>query len=211
MSTRVQSPCAMPGCPGRNERGGYCSEHAKTQDNRPRRGQSQYGTPHRRMRKMVLARNPVCPCGQPATVYDHVTPQAQGGDNSFENAQGLCERCHNAKTAREDGGLRIGAGTVTIVCGPPGSGKSSYVQQHRKRGDLIVDLDSIKRSISGEAAYDTPDALLGYALAVRDCLISRIAGRRDVNAWIIGTLADRPEREALAQRTRGRKIGRAHV
>jgi 5-methylcytosine-specific restriction protein A len=56
---------------------------------------------HRRWRAAVLANDPLCSCGQGATVADHIKPLSQGGDYSLANGQGLCVRCHNRKTARE--------------------------------------------------------------------------------------------------------------
>ena len=34
--------------------------------------------------------------------YDHVKPDALGGDNSLANCQVLCEACHDKKTITED-------------------------------------------------------------------------------------------------------------
>lgn len=39
---------------------------------------------------------------------DHILPISQGGTHDSENLQLLCERCHNRKTANEDGGLGRG-------------------------------------------------------------------------------------------------------
>ena len=70
-----------------------------------------YNARHRRWRKLVLARDPACVmCLEmghvtPATVADHVNPidpaNPAAGDWSLENGQGLCQTCHNRKTARE--------------------------------------------------------------------------------------------------------------
>jgi 5-methylcytosine-specific restriction protein A len=68
-----------------------------------------YGPRWRRARAGYLARHPLCvQCEaagrlEPATVVDHVIPHH--GDQALfwaeGNWQGLCKRCHDAKTARE--------------------------------------------------------------------------------------------------------------
>jgi 5-methylcytosine-specific restriction enzyme A len=68
-----------------------------------------YGPRWRWARAAYLARHPLCvPCQAagrlaPATVVDHVVPH-RGDPVLFwdeANWQGLCKRCHDAKTARE--------------------------------------------------------------------------------------------------------------
>lgn len=65
----------------------------------------------KRLRRMVLARDPLCVVclgfgrTEPATFVDHKTPLAAGGTNSPENLQGMCQSCHSRKTALHDGGF----------------------------------------------------------------------------------------------------------
>jgi 5-methylcytosine-specific restriction enzyme A len=76
---------------------------------RPSAARRGYGPRWRRARQAYLARHPLCvPCEaagrlEPATVVDHVVPHR--GDTVLfwdeANWQGLCKRCHDAKTARE--------------------------------------------------------------------------------------------------------------
>ena len=115
-------PCARPGCPllaVAGER--YCDRHKKA-DKKQKRAQDKnrgsackrgYGRAWQRYRLRYLAEHPLCvSCesrGQivPATVVDHIKPHK--GDNALfwnpKNHQGLCVRCHNRKTASEDGGF----------------------------------------------------------------------------------------------------------
>ena len=60
----------------------------------------------RNKRAMLLARQPVCPCGQSATEVDHIIPVADGGGDDAENLQGLCKSCHTRKTSAETRRLR---------------------------------------------------------------------------------------------------------
>lgn len=76
-------------------------------DNRPSAGRRGYGRRWRKLRLMVLRRDPICVrCKCRASTHaDHIAPKSRGGDDSFENLQGLCETCHNRKTVVEDGGF----------------------------------------------------------------------------------------------------------
>lgn len=48
---------------------------------------------------------------------DHIIPIAEGGDNTLENFQTLCQRCHKAKTAQQaaDAALRRRNGTQVAL------------------------------------------------------------------------------------------------
>jgi 5-methylcytosine-specific restriction protein A len=50
--------------------------------------------------QMCMANNFV----EQATQVDHIKPKAKGGTDDMNNLQSLCERCHNDKTARDNGG-----------------------------------------------------------------------------------------------------------
>src|SRR5690242_4066281 len=61
------------------------------------------------IRVVALARDPICKiCNRyPSTVVDHIKPHRGNWDlfTDLNNCQGLCEHCHNVKTAKEDGGF----------------------------------------------------------------------------------------------------------
>lgn len=85
---------------------------------------------------------------------------------------------------------------VTVVCGPPGSGKTTYVRDRAERGDLIVDLDAIYAAISGLPTYDKPDELLPFVLTARDAIVARLARQSDVrHAWLITSGANPTQRD----------------
>src|SRR5690625_1882804 len=88
-------PCSWPGCPALvSGRGSRCQAHERERQRRQdaERGTTAergYGALHRRWRRLVLLRDPVCvdPYGVhaergevvPATVADHIVPIREGG------------------------------------------------------------------------------------------------------------------------------------
>ncbi|MGH7243359.1 MAG: HNH endonuclease [Phycisphaerales bacterium] len=57
---------------------------------------------------MVLRRDPICVvCDrEPSSEVDHIRPKAQGGEDTEENLQGICKRCHADKTSHESAEAR---------------------------------------------------------------------------------------------------------
>lgn len=109
MPRKPKHPCHHAGCSALTDRR-YCEAHspahAKAQAWRTTTGSSTsrgYGATWRRLRKMVLARDPVCVAcrRRPSEHVDHIKAKAGGGDDSMENLRGLCERCHMQKTAKD--------------------------------------------------------------------------------------------------------------
>ncbi len=66
-----------------------------------------YGARWRKLRGMILARDPFCQapgCHEWSTEVDHIKSRENGGTDHPDNLQGLCKPCHSRKTAIEDGG-----------------------------------------------------------------------------------------------------------
>ena len=86
-----------------------------------------------------------------------------------------------------------------LVYGPPLSGKSSYVREHMKRGDLIVDFDLLFKGLSMLELYDKPNDLLMNVRAVHNLLLDHVKTRfgKWESAWIIGGYADKYKRGKL--------------
>jgi len=55
------------------------------------------------MRHVVLIEEPVCRiCGRkPSTQVDHIVPLCKGGTDIRSNLQGICDQCHEEKTAKD--------------------------------------------------------------------------------------------------------------
>ena len=110
---RALKPCCEPGCPeliAGGSRCGTCERARKSKwetgsrDVEAKRGYNTHG--HRRFRRLVLKRDPLCVmCGSVATVADHYPMSrrdllAQGlNPNDPERGRGLCATCHNRETA----------------------------------------------------------------------------------------------------------------
>lgn len=216
MPTKSARPCNWPGCPNLVTDTRYCPDHT-TAFNRRRETTRDRGTTTERglgsdwqkMRRMVLNRNPLCAdpygvhaiAGQVviATEVDHITPRAEGGVNAWDNVQPLCVDCHRRKSADESRGRAAGHTAlqrslvpVTIVTGPPGSGKTSYVRDHCAWGDLIVDVDALYSALSGQPWYDKPIELMPYVLAARDAVLDRLGkdSTKVRHGWIVTSEAD---------------------
>lgn len=94
--------CAEPRCPDLTD-GTYCSRHkpkAWASSDRRKRLPKDWEA----RRKRVLRRDPYCKDGRiclglsPSTEVDHIQP---GDDHSLRALQGICGKCHSAKTQAE--------------------------------------------------------------------------------------------------------------
>jgi 5-methylcytosine-specific restriction endonuclease McrA len=75
---------------------------------RPSASQLGYGREWRKLREIVLRRQPICivpGCGHSATDIDHIVPRRRGGQDVLGNLQALCHFHHSQKTAATDGGF----------------------------------------------------------------------------------------------------------
>lgn len=92
---------------------------------------------------------------------------------------------------------------VTVVCGPPGSGKSSYVKERRAKGDLMWDFDEMKTALTGIAGHECGYEVVPFVLAMRSAFYAKAMDRGGLNIsriWIIESRTARslqPEIEAL--------------
>jgi 5-methylcytosine-specific restriction protein A len=73
---------------------------------------------------------------------------------------------------------------VKVVCGPPASGKTTYVNEHKKAGDIVVCLDECKVRVGGRP-WDTEKVTLRRALAHRDRMLRSLSKRTTGRAFVI--------------------------
>lgn len=146
-------------------------------------------------------------CGKPIIkAYDlilhHIESLTEENVNDYqvslnpEDISLVHHKCHNEIHERFGS---YNTRHIYLVYGPPGSGKTSFVQSSASGKDLIVDMDSIFEMISINSRYIKPNALKENAFAVRDILLDMIRVRRGrwQNAFIIGGYPRSSERERL--------------
>jgi len=112
MALKPLHPCNYPGC-RELTRERYCEKHQRRKEDRPSAHQRGYTYQWSKASKAYLCEHPWCAeCLRhnkwtPAVLVDHIKPH-KGDPRLFwdqSNWQGLCLRCHNIKTASEDGGF----------------------------------------------------------------------------------------------------------
>lgn len=77
---------------------------------------------------------------------------------------------------------------LTVVTGPPCSGKTTYIRQRAVAGDIVIDLDAIARTLGSPDTHDHPPTILAVAAAARHGAITeaiRQHHRRGVTVWIV--------------------------
>lgn len=115
-------------------------------------------------------------------------------------------KCHNRihNKFRYDEDMR----QVFLVYGAPLSGKTTWVNDVKNKGDFIIDMDNIWQCVSGCERYDKPAVLKSIAFGVRDYLIECVKYRRGkwLNAYVIGGYPLISERERLCKELRAREI-----
>lgn len=158
----------------------------------------------------------------PAREVDHIIPKALGGDDHPDNLEAICTPCHKVKTKIETGskprreigtdgwpatdeleqfgfsiphGVQRSAIPVTLVCGPPASGKSTYAQQHAAPDDTVIDFDLYLAQVGAPKWTADKDAVR-QAFLIRDAHIRSLEAKTTGQAWLIVTAPSKAERQA---------------
>jgi 5-methylcytosine-specific restriction enzyme A len=145
MATRAKSVCRHPGCGRLIETSGHCVKHValyrkQSDDRRGNANDRGYTRRWQKARETYLSSHPLCECDDckaqglviPSIIVDHKIPHRlkealDSGDAAAiaraqdlfwdrDNWQAMSKRCHDRKTAREDGGFgRLGGGAKKSV------------------------------------------------------------------------------------------------
>ena len=101
-------------------------------------------------------------------------------------------------------GIRRSAVPVHLVCGPPGSGKSTYAAQHAGALDTVIDVNDIRARLGFHPHTDDRQES-NLAFAERAKQLHALAYRQHGEAWlVVGAPTDRERRtwrEALGNVT----------
>jgi hypothetical protein len=132
---------------------------------------------------------------------DHIVRKADLPCDEISGLQTLCASCHGKKTRREMSGSLGGSKwtmhpewigrsviPVTLVCGPPASGKSTYVDMHKGTADLVIDLDVIASGMARTTLHAWGAKWLGPAVRKRNDLIASLSkpdAFRHGKAWLV--------------------------
>lgn len=113
-------------------------------------------------------------------------------------------RCHNLIHEK----FKRPHQNIYIVFGAPLSGKSTFVNNNAIKGDLILDIDNIWESISGQDKYIKPYQLKPYVFKIRDLILEGIKYRLGAwtNAYIVGGYPFKAERERLIKELNAKEI-----
>lgn len=87
-------------------------------------------------------------------------------------------------------------GKISVVTGPPASGKSTLVADSAETGDVIVDFDSLAVSFGASRKHDAPADIKNVTFAAREAAISMILSGIKSDSWIIHTQPTQAQRDA---------------
>lgn len=135
-------------------------------------------------------------CGSQLNLIDHIVPSKDDWEDRLnpDNLQGLCDDCHRVKTKREWIKHNKGANrymSINVVCGLPGSGKTTYVNSHKTKHDLIYDYDSLMQSLTGLPSHEKNFDVHDYIILFFEQMLRKLKAEQTFdNVWIILTYPD---------------------
>ena len=147
-----------------------------------------------------------------AMVFHHKTPLNNYNVNDASisvnpaNIAILHWNCHNEVHNRFAGGNP--EKKVYLITGAPLSGKTTFARERMQKNDLILDIDDIWQTISGQPRYTKPNAVKALVFAVRDelkGLIGRGAGTWR-NAFIIESMPSKMDRQREVERYKAHNV-----
>lgn len=76
---------------------------------------------------------------------------------------------------------------MTVITGPPCSGKSTYARTHAKPGDIVIDFDTLCQALGSPVPHDHPDHVRAVAITMRRFAINAAVRehKRGATVWIV--------------------------
>jgi predicted kinase len=165
--------------------------------------------------KLILKSfNPNANNNKGAVVFHHKTYLTNHNVNDASisinpaNIAVLHWQCHNEVHNRFNGTAVAIERKVYIITGAPCSGKTSFVKEHMREGDIVLDIDDIWQTISGQPRYIKPNALKPIVFNTRLILKEQIAKGSGSwrNAYIIESLPLATDRKREAEKYKAHNV-----
>ena len=154
-----------------------------------------YDGPWKKIRKQVLERDGyVCQiqgprCSQVADQVDHIVPLIEGGAKFDDrNLRAACKRCNVGRSnSSANERWKSGKTRIVLVIGPPGSGKSTYVEEHRSSVDVVIDYDRIAEALGSGVTHNHGSTMHKATMAARNGVLRSLRrGELETpRAWLI--------------------------
>lgn len=90
--------------------------------------------------------------------------------------------------------------SVTLVVGPPCSGKSTYVEQHAQPDDLVLCVDTFAQEAGSPVTHSHEGKYWQAGEKRFQELCDELNVQKDITAWVIRSVPESEEREELALR-----------
>lgn len=206
----TRAPVRCPSCKRLHSGTGRCPSCRKIAETAryAQRGtttQRGLGWTHQRAVAELLTDNPPCHwCGAPATTGDHANPRSRGGVAlSVEDYVPACASCNYSRgnsNAPRGHRLRRTSTTrrVTLIAGPPCSGKTTYARTHAAPDDTVADLDIIAMQLGSPRQWHHEDETRHEAEGFMRARMAAIARMATGTAWVIRCVPESQRRTSLA-------------
>lgn len=135
----------------------------------------------------------------PADHVHHIIKVSDGNSSTHYNLDNLiavCAKCHNkvegmnmkslVEYLRELSDMKDVNARLKIIYGPPCSGKTTYVKEHMKPGDIVIDMDYIKHALTYSDIHSEVDKdTLQYMFRLRKLMLNN--PKPNSTTWLITT------------------------
>lgn len=74
---------------------------------------------------------------------------------------------------------------ITVVTGPPCSGKSTYVRTHAKPGDIVIDFDTMAQAFGSPVPHDHTASVRHVTIQARRAAIAAALTVTAADVWVV--------------------------